>query len=43
MPSEYAVILSVISRLWSTPELILAGIAFIITKITKRKDTINND
>lgn len=44
MPTEYAVILSIISRLWSTiPELTLAGVAFIITKITKRRDMINND
>lgn len=37
MPSEYAVIISVISRLWATiAELILIFIAFIISKIHKR-------
>ena len=34
MPKEYAVIISIISRLWQTvAELILIAIAFIVNKI----------
>ena len=34
MPSEYAVIISIISRLWmSVSELILIGIAFVVNKL----------
>lgn len=37
MPLEYAVIVSVISRLWSTiPELLLAGVAFAYSKISEK-------
>ena len=34
MPSEYAVIISIVSRLWmSVSELILIGIAFVVNKL----------
>ena len=37
MPSEYAVIISIVSRLWATiAELILILLAFIITKVKKQ-------
>ncbi|MGI6086084.1 MAG: lysylphosphatidylglycerol synthase transmembrane domain-containing protein [Acetivibrionales bacterium] len=48
MPSEYAVIVSIISRLWSTiPELALAGMAFVYSKLAYNKyndkGSINHD
>ena len=34
MPSEYAVIISIVSRLWmSVSELVLIGIAFVVNKL----------
>ncbi len=38
MPQEYAVIISIVSRLWmSVSELALIGIAFVVNKVTKKK------
>ena len=37
MPSEYAVIISIISRLWMTvSELALIGIAFVVNQVMER-------
>lgn len=38
MPEEYAVIISIVSRLWMTvSELALIGIAFVVNKVMRRK------
>lgn len=38
MPSEYAVIISIVSRLWmSVSELVLIGIAFVINQLRRQK------